>query len=81
MTEETDQITVPTNGKSPHPVEAPLAPLRGEPPTAEPPRTFNPTDPALLGAVSPKQLAIGFGIVASLVLLAVARARRGRSGR
>jgi hypothetical protein len=81
MTEETDRITVPTNGKSPHPVQGPLPTLRGEPPTAVPPRSFSPTDPALLGAVSPKQLAIGFGIVASLVLLAVGRARRGRSGR
>ena len=59
---------------------APLAPLRGEPPTAEPPRAFDPTDPALLGAFSPKQLAVGFGIVASLVVLAVGRSRfrRGR---
>ena len=55
-------------------------PLRGEPPTAEPLQTFSPTDPALLGAVSPKQLAIGFGIVASLVLLALGRSRR-RPGR
>jgi hypothetical protein len=67
-------------------VTAPLPPLRGEPPTAEPPRTdrpprfFDPTDPALLGAVSPKQLAVGFGIIASLVLLALGRSRirRGR---
>jgi hypothetical protein len=78
MTEETDRIAVPTNGRSPHPVAAPLAPLRGEPPTAEPAPTFNPTDPALLGAVSPKQLAIGFGIIASLVLLALGRSRNRR---
>jgi hypothetical protein len=73
----------------------PLEPLRGEPPTAAPPtgepapnqpartrapRIFDPTDPALLGAVSPRGLAVGFGIVASLVLLAVGRSRlrRGR---
>ena len=82
MTEDTDRIAVPTNGRKPHPV-APLEPLRGEPPTAEPPpapRIFDPTDPALLGAVSPRNLAVGFGIVASLVLLAVGRSRlrRGR---
>ena len=80
MSGDPDRIAVPTNGKSPHPVAAPLPPLRGESPTAEPPRAFNPTDPALLGAVSPKQLAIGFGIVASLILLALGRSRR-RSGR
>ena len=43
-------------------------------------QTFSPSDPALLGAVSPKQLAVGFGIVASLVLLALGRSRR-RPGR
>ena len=80
MSQDSDRIAVPTNGKGPHPVATPLAPLRGEPPTAEPLRTFSPTDPALLGAVSPKQLAIGFGIVASLVLLALGRSRR-RPGR
>jgi len=86
MTGDPDRIAVPTNGRKPHPVTAPLPPLRGEPPTAEPPRTdrpprfFDPTDPALLGAVSPKQLAVGFGIIASLVLLALGRSRirRGR---
>jgi hypothetical protein len=84
MTEDPDRIAVPTNGRKPHAV-APLAPLRGEPPTADPPvadrtRSFSPTDPALLGAVSPKQLAVGMGIVASLILLALGRSRirRGR---
>ena len=84
MTGDPDRIAVPTNGRKPHPV-APLEPLRGEPPTAEPPRDkppriFDPTDPALLGAVSPRSVAVGFGIVASLVLLAVGRSRlrRGR---
>ena len=80
MSDDSDRIAVPTNGRSPHPVQAPLAPLRGEPPTADRPKAFDPTDPALLGAVSPKQLAVGFGIIASLVLLALGRSRirRGR---
>ena len=93
MTGDPDRIAVPTNGRKPHPVE-PVEPLRGEPPTAaavgEPatgkparnqaPRIFDPSDPALLGAVSPRGLAVGFGIVASLVLLALGRSRlrRGR---
>ena len=80
MSDDSDRIAVPTNGRSPHPVAAPLPPLRGEPPTADPPKTVSPADPALLGAVSPKQLAVGFGIIASLVLLALGRSRfrRGR---
>ena len=80
MSTDPDRIAVPTNGKGPHTLTTPLPPLRGEPPTAEPLRTFSPTDPALLGAVSPRQLAVGFGIVASLVLLALGRSRR-RPGR
>jgi hypothetical protein len=84
MTGDPDRIAVPTNGRKPHPV-APLAPLRGEPPTADPPRSsptrsFRPTDADLIGAVSPRGLAVGFGIVASLILLAIGRSRirRGR---
>jgi len=68
MSPETDRIAVPTNGKGPHPVEpapAPVEPDEPVPPTA----TFTPT-----------QLAVGFGILASLVLLVVRQARqRGRS--
>jgi len=79
--DDSDRIAVPTNGRKPHPVAAALAPLRGEPPTAEPPtagspRAFPLADPALLGAVSPKQLAVGFGIIASLLLLVLGRSRR-----
>jgi len=76
MSTEPDRIAVPTNGKGPHPVTVPLPPLRGEPPSAEPLKMFSPTDPALLGAVSPKQLAVGFGIVASLVVLVIGLVRR-----
>jgi hypothetical protein len=80
MSQDTERIAVPTNGRKPHAASAPPGPLRGEPPTADPPKSFSPTDPALLGAVSPKQLAVGFGIIASLILLAVGRSRtrRGR---
>jgi hypothetical protein len=78
MSPDTDRIAVPTNGHKPHALTTPLPPLRGEPPTAEPIKTFDPADPTLLGAVSPKQLAIGFGIVASLVLLALGRSRTRR---
>ena len=64
MSQETDRIAVPTNGKGPHPVEA--APPPDEPAEPTPPTvTFTPT-----------QLAVGFGILASLVLLVVRQARR-----
>jgi len=78
MSPESDRIAVPTNGHRPHPVTLPLPPLRGEPPTAEPLKTSGPTDPALLGAVSAKQLAVGVGVgvVASLVLLVAGLVRR-----
>ena len=81
MSDDPDRIAVPTNGRKPHPVTAALAPLRGEPPTADAPtadapRAFPLADPALLGAVSPKQLAVGFGIIASLLLLVLGRSRR-----
>ena len=82
MTRETDpdRIAVPTNGRTPHPVAEPLPPLRGEPPTAEPPLSGT-SDQDFSVAFSPKQVAIGFGIIASLILLVAGRARRGRSGR
>ena len=81
MTRETDpdRIAVPTNGRAPHPVATPLAPLRGEPPTPGG-MPSGVSDQDFSVAFSPKQLAIGFGIVASLLVLIVGRARRGRSG-
>ena len=70
MSSETDRIAVPTNGKGPHPI-----------PAAEPPA--EPADPTPATVTfTPTQLAVGFGILASLVLLVVRQARRrGRSGR
>ena len=78
MSPDTDRIAIPTNGRKPHPAAAPLEPLRGEPPTAE--GVPGTSDEELSVAFSPKQLAIGFGILASLVLLVAGAARR-RSGR
>ena len=74
MSGESDRIAVPTNGRGPHPVApSPAAP------------TIDPaTDPATgsardLLAMSPERLAVGLGIVASVVILVVGLARRGRS--
>ena len=69
MSPETDRIPVPTNGKGPHPVDDP-------PPSADAPSPDQSTV-----VFTPTQLAVGFGILASLVLLVARRMRRrGRSG-
>ena len=69
MSQEPDRVPVPTNGKGPHPVETPPAPEDAE------------ASPAATAAFSPIQLAVGFGIIASLVLLAARQMRRrNRSG-
>jgi hypothetical protein len=69
-----DRIAVPTNGRGPHPV-AP-APAPATDPAADP-ATAHARDLPL--AMSPERLAVGLGIVASLVILIVGLARRGRS--
>ncbi|MEX1169843.1 MAG: hypothetical protein WEE50_06855 [Chloroflexota bacterium] len=69
MTTEPERIKVPTNGKGPHHVD--------EPSTPDP----SPSD-ELTVAFTPTQIAVGFGIVASLVLLLARQLRRsGRRGR
>lgn len=72
MSPDPDRISVPTNGRGPHPV-----------PDPEPPSDLSsgvPTKEEISVAFSPKQAAIGFGILASLLLLVVGAARRRRSG-
>jgi hypothetical protein len=70
MSQETDRIAVPTNGKHPQPAPEP----------ARPGPTQRPAPPAL--SFNPTQLAVGFGILAAVVALVVrSLRRRGRSGR
>ena len=65
MTNDLERVPVPTNGKGPHPVTEPEpAPLTDEP------------SDELNVSFTPTQIAIGFGIVASLVLLAARQFRR-----
>jgi hypothetical protein len=71
MSPESDRIAVPTNGRGPHPITDTTPP-----PASGPAAPGAPTDEELSVAFSPKQLAIGFGIIASLVLLIVGWARR-----
>ena len=73
MSPESDRIAVPTNGKGPHPIDdSTAAPQTG--PTA----AGAPSEEEMSVAFTPKQLAIGFGVIASLVLLIVGWARRQR---
>ena len=75
MTREIDRIPVPTNGRGPKPVEP------AEPSTATPGTTPTIGDDAdrtlQTVAFTPTQLAVGFGILASLILWMLGR-RRGR---
>ena len=85
---EPDRIAVPTNGHRPHGV-ATLPPASGSSApgatatSAEPassPDATGLTDADLATAVSPKQLAVGFAVVASILLVAariLARRARG----
>jgi hypothetical protein len=69
MTSDVDRVPVPTNGKGPRHAD------ESTPPTPSPPDELTVT-------FTPTQIAVGFGIVASLVLLAARQLRRrGRRGR
>jgi hypothetical protein len=70
LSQETERIPVPTNGKGPHPMGG--APPPPDLPEAEPPSTVT---------FTPTQLAVGFGIIASLILLVASRLRRNRQRR
>ena len=79
MSNDQDRVTVPTNGRRPHAVTIePDDTLR---PTEAAEATGAPTTTELASAVSPRNLAIGFGILASLGLLVVGRVLRARSER
>lgn len=80
MSGDSEKVHVPTNGHGPHTLQPKTSP---EPPTA----TAVPTAAIDLDAASgpsrsmsfqptPGQLAVGFGILASLILLLVGRRRR-----
>ena len=78
MSQDADRIAVPTNGRGPHPAGAAAATPDGSGATVAPDDV--PSDEDLATAFSPARLAVGFGIVASLVLLLAGWARRRRSG-
>jgi hypothetical protein len=79
MSSDQDRVAVPTNGRRPHAVTIDPDETRSPPEAAE--GTVAPTATDIATAVSPRSLAIGFGILASLALLVVGRVLRARSER
>ena len=79
MSQDADRIAVPTNGRGPHPA-GPAATPPGPSATVDRRPDDVPSDEELATAFSPARLAVGFGIVASLVVLLAGWARRRRSG-
>ena len=81
MSGDADRIAVPTNGRRPHAVtiEPAGAPVGDR--AAESESIDQPTAAELAGAMSPRQLAVGFAILASLGVLLAGRVLRRRSGR
>jgi hypothetical protein len=90
MNRETDRITVPTNGHKRHAVAGAAAPspagaddaaggATDEPAggSAGPDPVARATSPELTIAVTPAQLAVGFGVIAGIILLVAGR-RLGR---
>jgi hypothetical protein len=79
MSSDQDRVAVPTNGRRPHAVSIEPDDTRRPPQAAE--HTVAPATADRAAAVSPRSLAIGFGILASLGLLVVGRVLRARSER
>jgi len=80
LSTEPDRIAVPTNGRRPHPVTTSTEPAVGSGSESGVEETAAvPSDADLASAVSPKQLAVGFGVVASILLLVAGRVLRRRT--
>jgi hypothetical protein len=75
VTRPAEQVPVPTNGKGPG-----MGRGLGHVPESPPGRLAPPLTRATID-VTPAQLAVGFGIIASIVLLVARSLRRRRSGR
>ena len=79
MSNDQDRVAVPTNGRRPHAVT--IEPEDTDASRVELEGADAPSTTELAGAMSPRSLAIGFGILASLGLLVVGRLLRARSER
>ena len=77
MSNDQDRVAVPTNGRRPHAVT--IEPNPTDAAFVEP-ETGIPTQAEIARAMSPRGLAIGFGVLASVGLLVAGLLRR-RAGR
>ena len=77
MSPDPDRIAVPTNGRGPHHVPDSL-PAAAQPDVADVASSGGPSEEEMSVAFSPKQLAVGFAILASIIVLLAGRARRRR---
>jgi hypothetical protein len=77
MSADQDRVAVPTNGRRPPAITIERADTRPtEPATGSDEATGAPTATEMASAVSPRNLAIGFGILASLALVVAGVLRR-----
>jgi hypothetical protein len=77
MSNDQDRVAVPTNGRRPHTLSIEpedTKPVAPEPKAAE--ALAAPTAVDMANAASPRNLAIGFGILASLAVLVAGLLRR-----
>jgi len=77
MSNDQDRVAIPTNGRRPHALSIePEDARRGAPETEVTEAIDTPTATEIANAVSPRAIAIGFGILASLAVLAAGVLRR-----
>jgi hypothetical protein len=88
MSPEADRIPAPTNGhkprqtrRKPRPaVEAPVLASTAADANQSPEAVAKVTSPEMTVSVTPAQIAVGFGVIAGIILLVLGR-RRGRGRR
>jgi hypothetical protein len=79
VSSDQDRVSVPTNGRRPH--EVGIDPGDTRVPSPEPDRAGAPSAAEMANAASPRNLAIGFAILASVVLFVAGRVLRRRLDR
>jgi hypothetical protein len=78
MSSSKDRVAVPTNGHKPPLTDEPAALDLPDASGAAPTDPLSPPNPTMGLPASPAQLAVGFGIVAALIILLLGRRRRSR---